>query len=478
MIHAQRPFAYMVALDLAGRRCVVLGGGEMAALRVAGLLDAGALVTVVAPALRPTLAQLAAAGSIEWTARAYQSGDLRGAFLALNTIDNADTERSVRVEATTEGVLLNTHDRPASCDFASPALVRRGRLQVAVSTSGDSPYVAAAMRERLDKLIGEEWGALLTLVAGVRRRLRRAKVPATEQQRVYRRLLRPQVRASLRRDGGGAAGAMLGSDAWDTAAPAGVVHLVGAGPGDPGLLTLAARELLFDADVVFHDALVSPGILDLCGARARLVDVGKRGGSVRTSQDGITAQLIEAARAGLEVVRLKGGDPFVFGRGGEELDALRSAGIATHVVPGVSSALAAPAAADIPVTFRGVSSSVAIVTGRDSDGQLPRDLEAVAAAVDTLVVLMPLAVLQAVVERLTPVLGPQWPAAVIAGATTDAETTVRAPLRDIAAAVTAARIVAPATLVLGGVVDCVRQENLAAAPDHDSIGHHLVGEPR
>jgi uroporphyrin-III C-methyltransferase / precorrin-2 dehydrogenase / sirohydrochlorin ferrochelatase len=478
MIHAQRPLAYMAALDLAGRRCVVLGGGEMATLRVAGLLDAGALVTVVAPALQPTLGQLAAAGSIEWTARAYQPGDLRGAFLALNTIDNAATERSVRVEASAEGVLLNTHDRPASCDFASPALVRRGRLQVAVSTSGDSPYVAAAMRERLDKLIGEEWGALLTLVAGVRRRLRRAKVPATEQQRVYRRLLRPQVRASLRREGGGAAGPLLGSDGWDTAAPAGVVHLVGAGPGDPGLLTLAARELLLDADVVFHDALVSPGILDLCGERTRLVDVGKRGGGLRTSQDGITAQLIEAAHAGLEVVRLKGGDPFVFGRGGEELHALRSAGIATNVVPGVTSALAAPAAADIPVTFRGVSSSVAIVTGRDSDGQLPRDLEAIAAAVDTLVVLMPLAVLPALAERLTPLLGPQWPAAVIASATTEGQTTVRAPLCDITAAVAAARIVAPATLVLGRVVDCVRQENLAAAPDHDAIGHHLVGEPR
>jgi siroheme synthase len=125
-----------------------------------------------------------------------------------------------------------------------------------------------------------------------------------------------------------------------------------------------------------------------------------------------------------------------------------------------------------------VSGSVAIVTGHDSDGQLPRDLEAVAGAVDTLVMLMPLAVLPRVVERLTPLLGPEWPAAVIAGATTDAQTTVRAPLRDIATAVAAARIAAPATLVLGRVVDCIREENLAAAPSDDAIGHHLVGEPR
>jgi uroporphyrin-III C-methyltransferase / precorrin-2 dehydrogenase / sirohydrochlorin ferrochelatase len=473
VIHAERPLAYMVALDLAGRRCVVLGGGEIAAHRVAGLLDAGALVTVVAPAVHRTLAQLAASGSVEWMARAYQRGDLRGAFLALNTVDDAAIERSVRVEATAEGVLLNTHDRPRSCDFASPALVRRGRLQIAVSTSGDSPYVAAAMRERLEKLIGDEWGSLLSLVGSVRRRLRRERVSVAEQQRMYRGLLRPQVRASLRRGG-----APTVADTWDIAQPTGVVHLVGAGPGDPGLLTVAARELLFDADVVFHDALVSPAILDLCGARTRLVDVGKRGGGRRTSQEDITAMLIDAARAGLEVVRLKGGDPFLFGRGGEELNALRAAGVAAHVVPGVTSALAAPAAADIPVTFRGVSGSVAIVTAHDSDGLLPRDLEAVAAAVDTLVVLMPLAALPRIVNRVVLVRGPEWPAALIANATTDAQVTVRAPLRDIVSAVAAAGIVAPATLVLGRVVNCIRADDPGRAPDHDAIGHHLIGEPR
>jgi uroporphyrin-III C-methyltransferase/precorrin-2 dehydrogenase/sirohydrochlorin ferrochelatase len=349
---------------------------------------------------------------------------------------------------------------------------------VAVSTSGDSPYVAAAMRERLERLIGEEWGSLLSLVGGVRRRLRRERVSAEEQQRVYRRLLRPQVRDGLRRAGGRAgAASLLGSEAWDVAPSAGVVHLVGAGPGDPGLLTVAARELLFAADVVFADALVSPAILELCGTRTRLVDVGKRAGGVGASQDDINALLIDAARSGLEVVRLKGGDPFLFGRGGEELDALRAADVEAHVVPGVSSALAAPAAADIPVTFRGVSGSVAIVTGHDSEGLLPRGLETLAAAVDTLVVLMPLAALPRLVERLTPVLGAEWPAALIASATTEDQVTVRAPLRDIATAVAAAGITAPATLVLGRVVNSIRGEDLRRRPDREAIGHHLVGEP-
>jgi uroporphyrin-III C-methyltransferase/precorrin-2 dehydrogenase/sirohydrochlorin ferrochelatase len=457
VIHAERPLAYMVALDLAGRRCVVLGGGEIAAQRVTGLLGAGAQVTVVADELVATLHAMAGRGDIAWTPRSYRAGDLRGAFLALNTSADLAIERRVREEAEADGVLLNTHDRPNACDFATPALVRRGRLQIAVSTSGDSPYVAAALRERLEHLIGEEWGPLLSLVGRVRRRLRRDRVPAVEQQRIYSRLMRPQVRALLRRQPGATEFAeMLRAEDVDASLPVGKVHLVGAGPGDPGLVTLAACELLLDADIVFHDALVSAETLRLCGARARLVDVGKRGGGSRRDQEEIIAMMIDAARSGLEVVRLKGGDPFLFGRGGEELDALRAAGIDTDVVPGITSALAAPAAADIPVTFRGVSGSVAVIAGQSSDGNIPESLERIARAVDTLVVLMPLGMLDDISARLATALGPDWPAAIIANATSSDEQVVRATVGDIAEKARHARITAPATLVIGAVVNRVR----------------------
>ncbi len=459
MIAAERPLAYLVALDLAGRHCVVIGGGEIASRRVGQLLDAGARVTVVAEHLDAAVAACAARGDVAWVRRAYRTGDVDGAAVAFNTETDRGVEARVRNDARRAHVLLNTHDRPDACDFASPALVRRGRLQIAVSTSGDSPHVAATVRGRLESLFGPEWGTQLAVVATVRRRLRRRGAPGPDQQRTYRQLMRRRVREALRRDQDPAP--LIESATAEThglPAPSGAVHIVGAGPGDPGLLTLAARDLLLEADVVFHDALVSPEILEMCGHRTRLVDVGKRGGGAQTDQGAIITMLIEAARTGADVVRLKGGDPFVFGRGGEELEALLAAGIDADVVPGISAALAAPAAAGIPVTFRGVSSSVAIVSGHSAAGDAEPDLARLAAAAETIVVLMPLRNIELVVARLLETLAPSTPAALIAGATTTDERVARAPLGEIAGAARAAGLAAPATLVVGRVVDVLAGE--------------------
>ena len=467
MITAERPLAYLVALDLAGRRCAVIGGNDIAAQRVAGLLDAGALVTVIAAEIEPRLRALADRGDVTWCSRPYRVGDLHGAFLAINACADAAIEGRVHDEARREGVLLNTVDRPTACDYATPALVRRGRLQVAVSTSGDSPYVAATVRRGIERQFGAEWGTLLALVARVRRRLRHDGVDADQQQRVYAALTRDDVLTALRGDGTGEAFAHFLDGA--AAAPAGGrVHVVGAGPGDPYLLTIRARDLLLDAEVVFHDALVSPGILALCSGAAELVDVGKRGGGQQTSQADITARLITAARSGAAVVRLKGGDPFLFGRGGEEVAALRTAGVSVEVVPGISAALAAPAAAGIPVTLRGVSGSVAVISGHDVRGVIPDRLERIARAVDTLVVLMPMGTLDQLSARLAAVLGADWPAALIADATTPDQRVVRAPLGTIDAAARMAGISAPATLVLGQVVHALPQP----ATDRDVSSAH------
>ena len=372
---AERPLAYLVGLDLAGRRCLVIGGGVMAARRVPALLDAGGQVTVVAGRLDGLLVDLADRGDIAWRRRHYRAGDIDGASIVFNTVDDRALEQVVHREAARAGVLINTHDRPGVSNFASPALVRRDRLQIAVSTSGDSPHMAAAVRRHLEAYVGAEWGKQLALRGMVRRRLRRSGVPMDTQTAIYARLGRRDVRETLRRRPHAvdaiAATVPTGAAAAPSAAAPGVVHLVGAGPGHPDLLTVAARDLLLEADVVFHDALVSPKVLALCAPHARLVDVGKRGGGRRTEQDDIVPMLVEAARGGHMVVRLKGGDPFVFGRGGEELAALRAAGIEASVTPGVSAAFGAPAAAGIPVTFRGVSGSVAVCTGRDSAGDVP-----------------------------------------------------------------------------------------------------------
>jgi uroporphyrin-III C-methyltransferase/precorrin-2 dehydrogenase/sirohydrochlorin ferrochelatase len=448
--------SYPVTLQLRDRRCTVLGGGPLAAEKAHGLVRAAARVTVIAATPGREMVSLLDEGAITHIGRDYTPGDLAGSFLAIDASGDEQTNRLSFAEAEERGVLINVVDRPAQCHFHAPALVRRGPLSVAISTDGESPYLAGALRARLERIIGEEWGPFTAIVGGVRRRLRARGVPIAEQTPVYRRLLRSEVRDLLR--DGHADEARYTAAAIETAGVRprpGSVALVGAGPGDPSLLTLAASELLAEAGAVFHDSLVDTRTLALCGPEARLVDVGKRGGRRSADQGWITAQLIEAARSGEDVVRLKGGDPFLFGRGGEELTALRQAGLDVVVVPGVSSALAAPAAAGIPVTLRGIASSLAVVTGSERDGSSSERLEAIARAVDTLVVLMPLGNLETICARLTAVLGPDRPAALVASATLREQEVVRAPIARIARAASEAGIASPATLVVGEVVDAI-----------------------
>jgi len=443
---------FVAALNVTGQRCVLIGGGEIAVAKARLLLDGDADVIVVARDACPEVRELAAAGHVRWIARDYTGGDLAGAFMAINTVAAPDVQQRVWEEAVAAGVLLNTVDRPALCHFASPALVRRGPLQVAVSTSGESPYVAAALRRRLERMVGEDWGQLTALIGTVRRRLRRRGVAGAVQQRAFRRLLQPDVRALLRRGEYAGAASLAGSLVDDQSAGRGRVHLVGAGPGDPELLTIAARDLLAGADIVFHDALVSEEILRLCDDDAERVDVGKRGGRGGPRQADINARMIAAARAGLHVVRLKGGDPFVFGRGGEEVQALIAADVSVSVVPGLSSATAAPLLAGIPLTHRDLASSVGFATGQEREGADARHLESIAAAVDTLVVMMPLNRLEDITRRLSAVVGPERPAALISSASLPQQSVVTAPLCDLVAESRTRGMTSPATMVIGEVV--------------------------
>ena len=427
---------YPVVLDLSGRRCVVLGDSVIATEKVATLRAIGA--------------------DVVHHERAFIPGDFDGAYLAIDASGDVVGAAAAREEADRERVLLNVVDVTPQCDWIAPAVVRRGPLQIAISTSGESPYLARALRERFESLVGEEWEPFTRLVGRARRRLRRAGVSPEVQQRIYRRLLHSDTLAMLRTGDADSAQSLAlaiehsareaGADA-----PMGEVVLAGAGPGDPELVTMATRAVLADADLVLHDALVDPGVLRLCGARTRIVDAGKRAGRPSHSQAAINEAMIAAARAGDLVVRLKGGDPFLFGRGGEEVSALRRAGIPVRVIPGVTSALAAPEAAGIPVTHRAVSGSVAIVTGHRVDGP-PADLERLAASVDTLVVLMP-AHLDAIAQRLSSALGSDRPAALISRATTPQQQVVRATLGSIVAAAREARVEPPSTLVVGAVVN-------------------------
>jgi uroporphyrin-III C-methyltransferase / precorrin-2 dehydrogenase / sirohydrochlorin ferrochelatase len=427
---------YPVFLDLHERRCVVLGDTPLADEKALGLRGSGATVVHLRRPFRP--------------------GDLVGAYLAIDASDDPPAQLEARAEADREHVLLNVADVTHQCDWIAPALVKHGPLQIAISTSGESPFLARALRERIETMVGEEWGPFTQLMGRMRRRLRRAGVSGEAQQRAYRRLLRSRARAMLH-DGDQDAAAALGltieqGARGDDGSPAmGEVVLAGAGPGSPDLLTMGARDVLADADVVFHDALVGADVLRYCGPRTQIVDAGKRAGRRSASQSDINEAMIAAARDGNLVVRLKGGDPFLFGRGGEEVEALQGAGIPVRVISGVSAALAAPAAAGIPVTHRGVAASVALVTGQRALSD-PVDLDAIARSVDTLVVLMP-SEIETIAGRLAAVLGSDHPAAIVSQATTPGQQVVRAPIGRIAAAARAARIEAPSTLVVGEVVN-------------------------
>ncbi len=422
---------YPVFLDLAGQPCIVLGDGKFAVEKAAALREAGANVLVI-------------------SSRDYSPGVLSGARLVVDASEDPEINRQSWEEAEAAGILINVVDRPAQCRFIAPAIVRRDPLLVAISTSGESPFLASALRARIERWLGPEWGPFTALVGNVRRQLRERGASIAEQTRIYRRILNSDVRSLLRRGRPDSAAHLAVAIAQAGATGAGRVALVGAGPGDPDLLTFKARELLADADYVLHDALISPDTLALCGPDARLEDVGKRAGMDNPSQESITARLIELARAGRSVVRLKGGDPFVFGRGGEELADLVQAGIEVVVVPGVTAALAAPAAAGIPVTLRGVASSLAITTAQGG-GSLDR-LRDLALAADTLVVLMPRANLADVAAVLARAVGGSRPAAVISNATLADQRSISGPLERIARLADQAAIGTPATLVVGDVV--------------------------
>jgi len=462
---ARRPTGfYPVFLNLRGRRAVVVGGGAVAEQKVLGLLDAGAHVTVVSRETTPRLEDLAAQGAIEVRRRPYRRGDLADAWLAIAATDDRAVNDAVWAEAEEEGIPLNAVDDLDHCSFIAPAIHREGDVTVAVSTSGKSPALAVRLRDRIAKLIGPAEARLCDLLGELRRELG-ARVPdARARTELWYRIVDSDVVEFVRRGDMGGARRRIDHLVGGTVASArpqpnrerGIVYLVGAGPGDPGLITVKGLEILRSADVVVYDRLVHPALVDQAPSGAERVFVGKhaRGGGGRRSpeQTEIDELLIERARRGRVVVRLKGGDPFVFGRGAEECQALRAAGIAVQVIPGVTAAIAAPGAAGIPVTHRRYASAFAVVTGHQCEGASALDWEALA-RMPTLVVLMGLSALPEITARLLAHgADPDTPAAVVASGTLPAQRVVVGTIATIAALVTEAELDPPATVVVGEVV--------------------------
>jgi uroporphyrin-III C-methyltransferase/precorrin-2 dehydrogenase/sirohydrochlorin ferrochelatase len=409
-----------IFLDLGGQPVVVIGGGRVAERKIETLLEAGARITVVSPEVTAQIARRSNEGRITLSQRPFRKGDLQGCRLAYAATSDPEVNGAVRREASESGIWLNAIDQPDLCDFITPAIVRRGDLAIAISTNGRCPALARRIREDLERQYGPEY--------------------AEEVERCGRIRDHEKARA--------------GSTAPSEGPAAGTVYLVGAGPGDPELLTIKGSRLLSRADTVVYDALVDPRLLDICRPSAARVYVGKRSGAHSRSQDEINALLIGEAMAGHVVVRLKGGDPFLFGRGGEEAEALVDAGIRFEVVPGVSAGTAVPACAGIPLTQRGISAEVVFLTGHESPtSQSPVDWARYAPSRATLVVFMGRDNLGTIARLLLDHgRDARCPVAVIAHGTTSAQRTIVAPLAEITESAAAAGIQAPALIVVGDVV--------------------------
>lgn len=462
---------YPVALDLRERRCVVVGGGSLAEQKVLGLREAGARVTVISPTLTPALEELARQHAIDVRRRHYRRGDLQDARLAIAATEDRAINPAVFAEAEARGIPLNAVDDVPHCSFIAPAIHREGPITVTVSTAGKSPAMAVRLRERIAKIVTRADGQLVELLGSLRPEIAARLPDAAARARLWydivdsgltnreqiESLIRAAVSAALKADAPARAGGSPPSAAL-AAAPAlrtgetGTVFLVGAGPGDPGLLTVRGQELLRTADAVVYDRLVSPGLVELARDSAERYFVGKHPEDGGVPQARIAELLVELAHKHAVVVRLKGGDPFVFGRGAEECEALRDAGVPFAVVAGVTAAVAAPGSAGIPLTHRDHASGFAVITGHECEGDTDLDWSALA-RIPTLVVLMGLRGLAEIAERLVRHgAAADTPAAVIAHGTLPDERVVVATLGTIAAEVALAALEAPATLVVGEVV--------------------------
>jgi uroporphyrin-III C-methyltransferase/precorrin-2 dehydrogenase/sirohydrochlorin ferrochelatase len=454
---------FPVFFDLRGQRVLVVGGGEVALRKVSLLQRTGALITLVAPEIAAELHERAATGgdALTLVARAFEPGDLDGACLVIVATSERSINRWIAELADARHIPVNVVDDREASRFIVPAIVDRDPVLVAVSTGGTSPVLARRLRERLESFIPKRFGELAVWLRGLREASQERLRDTQERRRFFETLI--DGAAAKRFIEGDANGAMQIAEQLLAAVaaardaggggPGGEVTLVGAGPGDPELLTLKALRALQDADVILHDRLVSPAILDLARRDATLIGVGKTAGCKSTSQQEINALLVEYARRGSRVVRLKGGDPFIFGRGGEELETLVRAGIPFSVVPGITAALGVGAYAGIPLTHRDHAHSVTFVTGHaDKDGREP-DWRALGAPGSTAVFYMGLARLSIIAQKLTDHGAPgTLPAALIAHGTLPEQRVVTATLASIVSAAATAELASPALLIIGEVV--------------------------
>ncbi|MGN4981132.1 siroheme synthase CysG [Aeromonas dhakensis] len=438
--------------QLDNKPVLLVGGGEVAERKARLLLDAGAQLTVVAPELDPELAELAANGSIEWLAGEFAPAQLAGKWLVVAATDRREVNALVYQSANQARIFANVVDDPKRSSFIMPSIIDRSPLMVAISSGGKAPVLARLLREKLEALLPQHLGAVAAFAGSLRDRVKTRFASMGERRRFWERLLgADRLGQALARGDSASAHQLADTLFADESQTGGEVVLVGAGPGDPGLLTLHALRQMQQADVVVYDRLVSDEVMALVRRDAKRIFVGKQAGNHCVPQEGINQLLLEEAKKGQRVVRLKGGDPFIFGRGGEELETLVGTGVGFQVVPGITAASGCAAYAGIPLTHRDHAQSVRFVTAHGKGGARDLDWPLLAKDKQTLVFYMGLSSCATIREQLLAHgKGGDTPVALIERGTQPSQRVIRGTLDQLPEL--AIGVESPALIMVGSVV--------------------------
>ena len=450
---------FPISLKLQQQRCLIVGGGHIAYRKALLLAKAGAKIDVLAPEIDDNLLQLVQQSQGQYVQDVFSSSTaLRHYRLVIAATNNNRVNQQVFAACEAENVLVNSVDDPPHCRFMVPAIIDRSPLVISVASNGTSPVLSRQIRTQLESTLPHGMGKLAEFSGQWRAAVKQKIVNPDERRIFWEELYASPLKEQVFNDNLDAANQSIQQALAEWQTPKGEVYLVGAGPGDPELLTLKALRLMQQADVVIYDRLVSAPILELCRRDAEKVYVGKARSNHAVPQEGINALLVKYAQAGKRVCRLKGGDPFIFGRGGEEIQELYEAGVSFQVVPGITAASGCSAYAGIPLTHRDYAQSVRFLTGHLKEGSPELPWSELVYEHQTLVLYMGLVGLESICEKLI-AHGQRadMPVALISKGTTPEQKVVVGTLADIASKVAQHHIQAPTLTIIGEVVNLREQ---------------------
>jgi len=447
-----------VFLNVKGKRALVVGGGTLAARKADLLARAGCDLTVVATALNDDLARVVREYRIEHKTTELSADDLKGCVVAFGASSDTAVNRKLHDLATAAGILVNISDTTDLCDFIMPAVLDRSPLLIAIASGGTTPLLTRMLKARFETSIPAAYGRLAEFAGSYRQKVKDSIPNMTRRRRFWEEMIDGPIAEHLFSGQEEQATALMESLLDEAASdsdrpPRGEVYLVGTGPGDPDLLTFRALRLMQQADVVLYDRLIGEGILDLVRRDASRIYVGKMKKEHTLPQEEISEMMIRLAKEGKRVLRLKGGDPFVFGRGGEEIASLADNGVTFQVIPGVTAANGCAAYAGIPLTHRDHAQGFVVVTGHEKDGQLNLNWDSLIQPRQTVVIYMGLTSLSTITEGF---LGhgadPATPAAVIENGTRRGQRVIAGTLESLPGKSLEAKITSPALIIVGSVV--------------------------